>query len=122
LSLSSKEIVEIALKAIEDIKGQGVRCINVDKLTSITDYMVMATGTSNTHVKSLADAVVKEVKEAGLQIVGVEGKLGSDWVLVDLGDVVVHLMTASTRALYNLEDLWSFNKNAVAPSEFSAKE
>ena len=84
--------------------------------------MVMATGTSNTHVKSLADAVVKEVKEAGLQIVGVEGKLGSDWVLVDLGDVVVHLMTASTRALYNLEDLWSFNKNAFAPSELSSKE
>ena len=72
--MSSKDIVKIALKAIEDIKGQGVRCINVDKLTSITDYMVMATGTSNIHVKSLADAVVKEVKEAGLQIVGVEGK------------------------------------------------
>ena len=84
--------------------------------------MVMATGTSNIHVKSLADAVVKEVKEAGLQIVGVEGKLGSDWVLVDLGDVVVHLMTAPTRALYNLEDLWSFNKNAFASSELSSKE
>ena len=67
--MSSKEIVKIALKAIEDIKGQVVRCINVYKLTSITDYMVMATGTSNTHVKSLADAVVKDVKEAGLQIV-----------------------------------------------------
>ena len=120
--MSSKEIVKIALKAIEDIKGQGVRCINVDKLTSITDYMVMATGTSNTHVKSLADAVVKDVKEAGLQIVGVEGKLGSDWVLVDLGDVVVHLMTASTRALYNLEDLWTFNKGFTGSSELSSTE
>jgi ribosome-associated protein len=84
--------------------------------------MVMATGTSNTHVKSLADAVVKDVKEAGLQIVGVEGKLGSDWVLVDLGDVVVHLMTASTRALYNLEDLWSFNKGFSGSSELSSTE
>ena len=91
------------------MKGQSIRCINVEKLTAITDYMVIVTGTSNTHIRALADNVVEKLKAAGQNIVGVEGKMQSEWVLVDAGGVVVHIMMAPVRALYNLEDLWDFN-------------
>lgn len=91
------------------MKGQSIRCINVEKLTAITDYMVIATGTSNTHIRALADSVVQKLKEAGQEIAGVEGKMQSEWVLVDAGGVVVHIMMAQVRALYNLEDLWDFD-------------
>lgn len=106
--LNSKKLVKLAVTALDDMKGQSISSINVRKLTEITDYMVIATGRSNTHVKALADEVVRQVKEAGGNVVGVEGRMQSEWVLVDLGDVVVHIMLAPVRALYNLEDLWSF--------------
>lgn len=107
-SLNSKKLSQIAVTALEDMKGESVKCINVQKLTQITDYMVIATGRSTTHVKALADEVSEKIKEAGGRIVGVEGKMQSEWVLVDAGDVVIHIMMAPVRALYNLEDLWSF--------------
>lgn len=106
--MNSKKLSEIVVEALEDLKGQSIRCINVKKLTAITDYMVIATGTSNTHLKALAESVNKSVKDAGQEVVGMEGKLASEWVLVDLGGVVVHLMLAPVRALYNLEELWNF--------------
>lgn len=96
------------MESLDDVKGQSIRCIDVSGLTDITDYMVIVTGTSNTHIKALSDSVVAKIKQAGVDIVGIEGKLQSEWVLVDLGDVVVHIMLASVRALYNLEELWSF--------------
>lgn len=106
--MNSKKLSKLVVDALDDMKGQSIRCINVGKLTSITDYMVIATGTSSTHVKALADAATKAVKDAGQDVVGVEGRLQSEWVLVDIGDVVVHLMIAPVRALYNLEELWNF--------------
>ncbi|MCG8413019.1 MAG: ribosome silencing factor [Pseudomonadales bacterium] len=106
--MDSKRLAEIAVDALDDLKGQSIRSINVKKLTEITDYMVIATGRSSTHVKALSDEVVRKVKEAGGEVIGVEGKMQSEWVLVDVGDVVVHIMMAPVRALYNLEDLWSF--------------
>jgi len=106
--LNSTKLSEVVVEALEDLKGQSIRCINVKKLTAITDYMVIATGTSNTHLKALAESVNKSAKDAGQEVVGMEGKLASEWVLVDLGGVVVHLMLAPVRALYNLEELWSF--------------
>ncbi|NQV68903.1 MAG: ribosome silencing factor [Pseudohongiella sp.] len=106
--MNSKRLSKLVVTALEDMKGQSIRCINVEKLTSITDYMVIATGTSSTHVKALGDAVNKAVKDAGEPVVGMEGRLQSEWVLVDLGDVVVHLMAAPMRELYNLEELWNF--------------
>jgi len=106
--LNSTELSELVVEALDDLKGQSIRCINVERLTSITDYMVIATGTSSTHLKALAESVNKSVKEAGEEVVGVEGKLASEWVLVDLGNVVVHLMLAPVRVLYNLEELWNF--------------
>lgn len=106
--LSSKCLAQLAEEALDDLKGQSIKSINVQKLTLITDYMVIATGRSSTHIKALSDAVVKKVKDAGGEVTGVEGKMQSEWVLVDVGDVVVHIMLAPVRALYNLEELWSF--------------
>lgn len=106
--MNSKKLAKLVEEALDDLKGQDIKTINVKQLTEITDYMVIATGRSNTHAKALADAVVQQVKQAGVKPVGVEGKLQSEWVLVDVGDVVVHIMLAPVRALYNLEDLWNF--------------
>lgn len=119
--LDSKKLAEVAELALDDMKGQSIKIIDVRKLTEITDYMVIATGRSNTHVKALANEVVEKIEEAGGTIVGVEGKLQSEWVLVDAGDVVVHIMVAPVRALYNLEDLWSFQA-AEAPTDEKADE
>ncbi len=96
------------------MKGQSLSCIDVQELTEITDYMVIATGRSNTHIRALADTVVTKAKEVGVNVSGVEGKLQSEWVLVDAGDVVVHIMLAPVRALYNLEDLWNINAAAAS--------
>lgn len=107
--MNSKNLAEIAVDALGDLKGQTISCMDVSSLTSITNYMVIVTGRSNTHIKALADSVVKKIKEAKQEIIGVEGRMQSEWVLVDCGDVVVHIMLAPVRALYNLEELWSFD-------------
>lgn len=107
--LKSKKIAQLVVEALEDLKGESIRSIDVQKLTEITDYMVIVTGRSSTHIKALSDSVAKKVKEAGLYILGMEGKLQSEWILVDVGGVVVHIMLGSVRALYNLEDLWGFD-------------
>ena len=115
--MNSTELSEIVVEAVKDLKGQSIRCINVERLTSITDYMVIVTGTSSTHLKALAESVSKSVKDAGQEVVGLEGKLASEWVLVDLGGVVLHLMLAPVRALYNLEELWNFEENPDVDAE-----
>lgn len=111
--MKSKNLSSLVVDALDDMKGQSISCINVENLTAITDYMVIATGSSSTHLKALADSVSKSVKDAGQEVVGVEGKLPSEWILVDLGNVVVHLMLAPARVLYNLEELWNFESRAV---------
>ena len=120
-TLDSKKLSQLVVNALDDMKGESITCIDVKKLTEITDYMVIATGRSNTHVKALADAVATKVKEAGVEVVGVEGKMQSEWVLVDVGDVVVHIMMAPVRALYNLEDLWNFQQGEGNGSNDSGK-
>lgn len=119
--LNSKKLAQLAVTALDDMKGQSISSINVRKLTDITDYMVIATGRSNTHVKALSDEVVRQVKDAGGKVVGVEGRMQSEWVLVDLGDVVVHIMLAPVRALYNLEDLWNFQATASEDEKGSGR-
>ena len=79
--------------------------------------MVIVTGTSSTHLKALAESVSKSVKDAGQEVVGMEGKLASEWVLVDLGGVVLHLMLAPVRVLYNLEELWNFETKPAADAD-----
>ena len=108
---NSEQLAQIVVDVLDDLKGQSLSCIDVRQLTEITDYMVVVTGRSSTHIKAMADAVVVKAKETGIKVVGVEGKMQSEWVLVDVGDVVVHIMLAPVRALYNLEELWSFQND-----------
>jgi ribosome-associated protein len=112
--LNGKELAQYVEGVLDDLKGESITSIDVRELTEITDYMIIVTGRSSTHIKALADEVVTRVKEVGVTVVGVEGKMQSEWVLVDAGDVVVHIMLAAVRALYNLEDLWNFNNEAKA--------
>ncbi|GFZ81264.1 ribosomal silencing factor RsfS [Pseudohongiella nitratireducens] len=107
--METKQTLEIVKTAIEDMKGQQIEDYDVSSLTPLVEHMVIATGNSTTHIKALADEVAVKMKDAGGQVRGVEGHgQQADWVLVDLGDVVVHLMSGATRALYRLEDLWNF--------------
>ena len=93
--------------ALEDAKTQNIAVLDVRKISDFTDYMVVATGTSNRHVQSSADKVVETLRGHDVRPVGIEGKQLGDWVLIDFGDVVVHIMREQTRDFYNLEKLWS---------------
>ncbi len=101
-----RKLQKIVVSALEDIKGKNIEVINTSKLTSMFDYVVIATGDSNRQVKALANNVVVKVKEAGGEIVSTEGEDGGELVLVDIGDIVVHVMQPSVRQHYNLEELW----------------
>ena len=103
---TTEELKAIVLAALEDAKANDVRQLDVRRLTDITDWMVVASGTSTRHVLALADHVRTQVKAEGLSPIGTEGESGSDWVLLDYGDVVVHLMLPDTRGFYDLEGLW----------------
>ena len=103
---STEDLKAMVLAALEDAKANDVRQLDVRRLTDITDWMVVASGTSTRHVLALADHVRTQVKAQGLSPIGTEGESGSDWVLLDYGDVVVHLMLPDTRGFYDLEGLW----------------
>ncbi len=105
--------------ALEDAKARDIAVLDVRKVSDFTDYMVIATGTSNRHVQSTADKVMETLREHGVRPVGSEGEKIGDWVLIDFGDVVVHVMREQVRDFYNLEKLWSDAKH-VAPGK--AKE
>jgi ribosome-associated protein len=95
------------INALEDLKAKDIREIDVRGKTSIADLLVIASGTSARHVKSIADEVVKFAKQAGVMPLGVEGEQEAEWVLVDLGDVIVHVMLPRIREFYGLERLWT---------------
>ena len=101
------ELKKIVLDALEDLKAKDVVVIDVRNHSSVTDIMIVATGTSNRQVKGLAGHVVEKVKEHGVRPIGVEGEDVGEWVLVDIGDIVVHIMQEPTRKFYQLERLWS---------------
>jgi ribosome-associated protein len=105
--LSAKNVLQAIQDALEDAKAKDVVMLDVSKISDFTDYMVVASGTSNRHVSSVADRVVDKLRELGLRPIGVEGQKTGDWVLVDFGDVVVHVMREQVRDFYNLEKLWS---------------
>ena len=100
-------LLEMVIAALEELKGVDIRVLDVRGLTTITDRMVIASGTSTRHVKALADNVVRKAKAAGHAPLGVEGEQAAEWVLVDLGDVVLHVMLPAIREFYGLEKLWS---------------
>ena len=109
-----RKLQKIIVSALEDIKGKDIEVINTAKLTSMFDRIVIATGDSNRQVKSLAQNVQEKVKEAGAEVISTEGEDGGEWVLVDLGDIVVHVMQANVRTYYNLEELWGAGEAARA--------
>ncbi|MGB5475358.1 MAG: ribosome silencing factor [Gammaproteobacteria bacterium] len=112
-------LLEVTLQALEDMKAVDIRIIDVRDMTSITDLMVIAGGTSTRHIKAAADNVAQEAKKIGVRTPGVEGDKGSEWILVDLGDVVVHVMMPEVRDFYALEKLWSVGgeQRSAADSE-----
>lgn len=97
---------QAVIDALEDIKGFDITVLDVQKLTSMTTYMIVASANSSRQAKSLADNVREKLKELGAEVRGVEGEKEGEWVLVDLGDIIVHIMLPATRAYYNLEQLW----------------
>lgn len=105
--MHSDELVTLVEDALNELKALDTCVLNVGRLTSVTDHMVISSGTSSRHVRSIADKVIEKAKAAGRVPLGVEGQQYGEWVLVDLGDVVVHLMQPKVRDFYNLEKLWN---------------
>ncbi|POZ61267.1 ribosome silencing factor [Chromobacterium alticapitis] len=110
-----QEISKLAVEALEDIKGKDIIELDTSKLTSLFQRMIVATGDSNRQVKALANSVQVKLKEAGVDIVGSEGHESGEWVLVDAGDVVVHVMLPAVRDYYDIEALWGGQKPSFAP-------
>jgi ribosome-associated protein len=102
-----EKLQRIAVAALEDIKARDIAVFDVRKQTSLYDTLVIASADSNRQVKALANHVRDKLKEAGASILGVEGEDAGEWVLVDAGDIVVHVMQPAVRAYYNLEELWA---------------
>jgi len=114
--MQADELLALVTGILDDRKAENIVTIDVIGKTSFTDYMVIATGTSERHIKALSDYVTIAIKEQGSLPLGTEGGPGAEWVLVDLGDVILHLMTAQSREFYQLEKLWTVD-NIVAEQE-----
>jgi ribosome-associated protein len=112
--MSNTPLTDTIVTALEDLKAKDVALFDVRTLTTITDTMVIASGTSDRHVRSLAENVIDVCKKAGVRPIGVEGLDGGEWVLVDLPDVLVHVMLPKVRDFYNLEKLWGSPSPASA--------
>ena len=112
--MQSDELLKLAQSSLEDMKARDLRVLDVRGLTSVTDYLLIASGTSDRHVRSLAQSVAETAKQAGQPPLGIEGQETGEWVLVDLCDVVVHVMQPRTREFYKLEDLWAVGTNVAA--------
>jgi len=102
-----KDLTKWVTDSADDLKGKDINVINVTDKATFTDVMVFVTGTSTRHVKSIAQSIAEKAKKEGCPALGVEGEADADWVLVDLGDVVAHVMTSQGREFYKLEELWS---------------
>lgn len=105
-TLTFQQLQDLVINALEDFKAIDIQQIDVSGQNPLTDMFVIASGNSHRHIKSMAENLIIKAKEAGCPPVGVEGNRESEWVLVDLNDIIVHLMLPQTRAFYNLEKLW----------------
>lgn len=104
--MEAEALKALVIEALDELKAVNVVTLDVRGLTDVMDYLVIASGTSNRHVKSLADNACMEAKKAGVRPLGLEGETVGEWVLADFGDVVVHVMLPATRDFYDLERLW----------------
>lgn len=104
--MNTEALTKLALKALNEMKAKDVTVMDVKHLTTICDTMIIATGTSSRHVKSIADYLIETSKKAEVKPLGIEGDEQADWVLADLGDVIVHIMRPEVREFYQLEKLW----------------
>ncbi len=105
--IPARELAEIAVKALDSKKGKDIKLIRIDKITTLAEYFVICTGTSNTQINALCDAVEKELTEKGEEPLHREGYRGGTWVLLDYGCVVVHVFNDEARKFYSLEHLWA---------------
>lgn len=101
------QLQQLVIEALDDLKAQNIKYINVEGIAGFTDRMVFASGTSSRHVKSIAQSVLDAARKANIKPIGVEGEDIGEWVLIDLGDVVVHIMVPDTREFYDIERLWT---------------
>ena len=104
--ITSEAMGDLVVEVLDDLKAQSVLRLDVRHLTSMTDVMIIASGRSARHVRAVANAVLERCEAAGVTPIGVEGEDGGEWVLVDLGDVIAHIMVPSVREFYALEKLW----------------
>ncbi len=119
--MQTAKLQKIAVAALEDIKGKDIEVINTTKLTSLFDRIIIASADSTRQVKALARNVREKVEEAGGEVIGVEGEESGEWVLVDLGNVVVHVMQPAVRSYYNLEELWKTRPKRAAAKAAAAE-
>ena len=112
--MNSKKLCDLIIETLDDGKATDIVKLDVRDLTTMTDFMVVASGTSTRHVRALANAVADKTREAGHKPIGIEGEEGSEWVLLDLEDALVHVMLPRVREFYNLEKLWSFRPSRKA--------
>lgn len=105
--MQGNELKDFVVEQLEEIKAREIQVLEIAEKSSIADFMVICSGTSSRHVKSIATLLIKELKDRELPPIGVEGEDASEWVLVDCGDVIVHIMLPQTRDYYQLEKLWS---------------
>ena len=115
--MKTEELTKLVVDALEDLKAVSLHVIDVREKTSITDVMVIATGTSSRHVRSLAENVALTAKKQGMPALGEEGIDTGEWALIDLGDVVVHVMQDEIREFYQLEKLWATDGQSAAEAE-----
>ena len=115
--MDTENLKKLAIDALEDIKAKDILTLDVSKLSSLFECLIIASGDSNRQVKALANKVREKVKEAGGDIIGVEGEATGEWVLVDCGNVVVHVMQPAVRDYYNIEGLWGGEKPVFVPMQ-----
>jgi len=122
--MQTEEIKKLVINALENMKAKDITVIDVRDRSSVTDYMILATGTSKKHAQAVCDNASTDAKAQGLKPLGAEGRDSSDWMLLDLGDVIVHVMTEQARHFYDLERLWgepSTEQNTDLTAELGAK-
>ncbi len=114
---SPASLLSVVIEALENAKAQNITSLDVSHLTAVTDYLAICNGTSSRHLKTIAETAMEAVRKAGFDVLGHEGNGTSEWVVVDLGDVVLHVMSPEARRFYHLEGLWDIDASSEAGAE-----